>query len=244
MGTEWKPEECRIQVCLLFDEISFPTGDPTSLTLESAATLSKDSCGLDLSKCVVDRVDVISTETQIGKDADRPILFFLKLYSADNKLLTPTVLCSLGHPVSKTCKAKTYFERVKDEREERLARDFGFFIPWEEETIDWIQNDKKALETLLKKVGKLGISDSEPVTEKKSGGFSKFRAEEHDSDLVAWDSTIRHDVEECFHNMTSIRGELPAIGNENKEKTSKTSPALIRIVLDIRLRAAKKPSSN
>ena len=51
---------------------------------------------------MVDSVEVISTETQIGKDADRPIFFFPKLYSAD-KLMTPTVLCSLGHPVSETC---------------------------------------------------------------------------------------------------------------------------------------------
>lgn len=239
MRTEWKPHEFRTQVCLLFDEISFPIGDPTSATLESAATLSKDPYDIDLSKCVVDNVEVISTEIHIErrKDDDQPIFFFLKLYSAD-KLLTPTVLCSVGHPVSKTCNAKTYFKRVKDEREERLTRDFAAFLPWEEKTIGMIQNDSKAFKTLLQRVSNLSLSELEPVTEKKSG-FPKFRPEEHDRDLDAWDSTIRHQVEKCFHNMTSIRGELSAVGNENRERTNETSPILVRIVLDIQLRATK-----
>ena len=100
---------------------------------------------------------------------------------------------------------------------------------------------KKALETLLKRVV-TGHLESKPVTEKISGGFSKFRAEEHERDLDAWDSTIRHQVEKCFHNMTSIRAELSAIGNENKEATSDVPRHRSHRVRHC-LRATKKPSS-
>ena len=233
METEWKPDECRIQVCLLFDEINFPVGDPTSANLESAATLNHDIHGLDLSKCVIDSVDVLSTEIKLGGDdgSDRPLFFFIKLFSAD-KLVTPTVLCSAGHPVGQGCGGKTYFKGVKRESEEKLAREFGVFLPWDDQNM---QNNSREL---LKKINSSNVTNSE-ITE-RGNVFQRFRADEHERDLEAWDSEIRNKVEKLFHNMTSVRAELFAVGNENSDVTRATSPILVRIVLDIRLRATKK----
>lgn len=235
MQTEWKPEEYRVRVCLLFDEMNFPVGNPSTAFMESAATLNTGRRGIDLSKCVVDAVEVLSTEISVG-EKDRPLFFFLRLKSVD-KELTPTILCNDGHPVGEGCGAKKYFERIKRESEERLAKDFGAFLPYDDDMLNALGNDKTMSKNFFTKISHLIPKKQVSHTEK---GYRQFHAQEQNEEMREWDKNIREKVESLFHNMTSVSATLTAAGNENAEFTEETSPLLARVVLEIHLRATKK----
>ena len=237
METTWKPEEHKVRVCLLFDETNFPVGDPSSTHLVSAATLGGYRRDIDLSKCVVDSVDVLSTEIKIAND-DRPLFFFLKLESAD-KPLEHTTLCGKGHPVGDGCGAKNYYERTKRESEDRLALEFGAFLPFDDDMLNTLAESNELSQSFFKKIGNLMPNKREvSVTER---GFRRFRAEEKEDEMEAWQGPtgIRSKVESLFHNMTSVKAKLSVAGNESTQITEDTSPLLARVVLEIRLRATK-----
>ena len=226
-----------MRVCLLFDETNFPVSNPSTAYLESAATLNSGRHEIDLSKCIVDGVDVLSTEIKIAKD-DRPLFFFLTLESAD-KPLKHTTLCNDGHPVGDGCGAKNYYERMKRESEDLLAREFGAFLPFNENMLDTLAKNNMS-RVFFTKIGNLMPNKREvSLTER---GFQRFKPEEKEDEMEAWEgpSGIRSKVESLFHNMTSVRAKLSVAGNESTEITEDTSPLLARVVLEIRLRATKK----
>ena len=227
-----------MRVCLLFDETNFPVGNPSTAYLESAATLNSGRPEFDLSKCVVDGVDVLSTEIKIAKD-DRPLFFFLTLESAD-KPLKHTTLCNDGHPVAEGCGAKNYYERMKRESEDLLAREFGAFLPFDEDMLNTLADNGDLSRVFLEKIGNLMPNKRE--VSRTERGFRRFRAEEKEDEMEAWEgpSGIRSKVESLFHNMTSVRAKLSVAGNESTEITEDTSLLLARIVLEIRLRVTKK----
>lgn len=234
---EWTPEKTTVQVCLTFDEANFFVNNPhNNDTLEAHHLISHTN--LDLSRSVIDAIRVVSTEKQMGgnKQDSYPCMFFLKLF-ADGTLINHDIKCSTGHPIGDNCTAKNYFQRVSKNAKEKMLTDFGHYTN---------ENNKKIFE-MYDQSGNTGNSKKErsafsrklisyrsvniPETEKGSQPMA------NDTDLQFFEEEIAPNVQRMFMNITNITGKIAFIGNEQATLNDHTVPLLMRVVLEIDLRA-------
>jgi hypothetical protein len=247
---EWVPSKVTLPLTLLFDVPEFPIGKPNSCgTLQSMILLAnKDSKlvhGLQLSKSVIDQVKVRSCEVVLGGESVKPHVFSVKLYDNNSKLIPHDMLTAIGHPVGQQCTCPSYYKADMSVASEARLRQFGHYTS--RRSFKHIFEGRREPSGGLKLPDHLaGLADQFELTNlpRTEGRRNARQQRVYDdaelNDLLHRFGDTMSEVHDMFHDMTSLRAELSVSGNEITVAAKSTAHMLVRLVIELDVRAVRE----
>jgi hypothetical protein len=252
---DWIGEEGKATLCYTFDDEKFPIGNPGAANdkLCRVMLLGREGSLLDkfnLERTVIDTVTIVSCEIVVGAESasTKPFLLYVTLQDQTGKLIPHDILSACGHPIGPGCNALAYSTHPVPNISElnHLIKIFGNFSSpgmFEFLSGQYLNHTpktqaNKAQFRHLHTVARSYDTSTHPATEKPVENMT-FDKEELKSLQTRIDPLLTT-VNAMFYDISNIKACVSVSANEVSVQDDTKAKLLVRLVIEVRFRAALK----